>query len=54
MQIILPHNTEIFEEQLNHAAEELSIGDSDDPPLSEELASQAGICRIAVNTPIPR
>jgi len=43
MQIILPHNTEIFEEQLNHAAEELSIGDSDDPhsarnwPLRQNL-----------------
>ncbi|HEX6503042.1 MAG TPA: hypothetical protein VF011_07310 [Terriglobales bacterium] len=28
--------TESLDEQLNQAAEELIIGDSDDPPLSEE------------------
>ena len=31
-----PRNTRTLEEQLNHAAEELITGDSDDPPLSEE------------------
>ena len=29
-------NSASLEEQLNHAAEELITGDSDDPPLSEE------------------
>jgi hypothetical protein len=29
-------NTEILEEQLSHAAEELIAGDSDDPSLSED------------------
>jgi hypothetical protein len=31
-----PRKAESLEEQLNHAAEELITGDSDDPPLSEE------------------
>lgn len=34
-------NTEILEEQLNHAAEELITGDSDDPPLSEETVVES-------------
>ena len=32
-----PRNTKAIEEQLNYAAEELITGDSDDPPLSEEV-----------------
>jgi len=31
-----PRKAESLEEQLDHAAEELITGDSDDPPLSEE------------------
>jgi hypothetical protein len=31
-----PRIAESLDEQLNHAAEELITGDSDDPPLSEE------------------
>ena len=31
-----PRITESLDKQLNHAAEELITGDSDDPPLSEE------------------
>ena len=31
-----PRIAESLEEQLDHAAEELITGDSDDPPLSEE------------------
>ncbi|HST10313.1 MAG TPA: hypothetical protein VLL05_08040 [Terriglobales bacterium] len=31
-----PRVPESLEEQLDHAAEELITGDSDDPPLSEE------------------
>ena len=31
-----PRMAESLEEQLDHAAEELITGDSDDPPLSEE------------------
>ena len=31
-----PRKTESLEERLDHAAEELITGDSDDPPLSEE------------------
>ena len=31
-----PSLAERLEEQLDHAAEELITGDSDDPPLSEE------------------
>jgi hypothetical protein len=31
-----PRIAEGLDEQLNHAAEELITGDSDDPPLSEE------------------
>ncbi len=31
-----PRKPESLEEQLDHAAEELIIGDSDDPPLSKE------------------
>ena len=33
-----PRIAESLDEQLNHAAEELITGDSDDPPLSEEAA----------------
>jgi hypothetical protein len=33
-----PRVAESLDEQLNHAAEELITGDSDDPPLSEEAA----------------
>ena len=29
-----------LEEQLNHAAEELITGDSDDPPLSEQTVGE--------------
>jgi len=31
-----PRKAESLEEHLDHAAEELITGDSDDPPLSEE------------------
>jgi len=31
-----PGTAESLDEQLDHAAEELITGDSDDPPLSEE------------------
>ena len=31
-----PRTVESLDEQLDHAAEELITGDSDDPPLSEE------------------
>lgn len=31
-----PRKAESLEERLDHAAEELITGDSDDPPLSEE------------------
>ena len=31
-----PRTAESLEEELDHAAEELITGDSDDPPLSEE------------------
>ena len=31
-----PRTAESLEKQLDHAAEELIAGDSDDPPLSEE------------------
>ena len=31
-----PRKAERLEERLDHAAEELITGDSDDPPLSEE------------------
>lgn len=42
-----PRNTKTPEEQLNHAAEELITGDSDDPPLSEEAVVE--MLRIASN-----
>jgi len=32
-----PRIAESLDEQLDHAAEELISGDSDDPPLSEEM-----------------
>ena len=32
-----PRRAESLDAQLNHAAEELITGDSDDPPLSEEV-----------------
>jgi len=32
-----PRLAESPDEQINHAAEELITGDSDDPPLSEEV-----------------
>ena len=32
-----PRVAESLDEQLEHAAEELITGDSDDPPLSEEM-----------------
>jgi hypothetical protein len=35
-----PGRTESLGEQLDHAAEELITGDSDDPPLSEEQRSR--------------
>jgi hypothetical protein len=40
-------NTEILDEQLNHAVEELITGDSDDPPLSEETVIE--MLRMASN-----
>jgi hypothetical protein len=38
---------ESLEDQLNHAAEELITGDSDDPPLSEEAV--LGMLKTASN-----
>ena len=35
-----PCMAESLEEQLDHAAEELITGDSDDPPLSEESVAE--------------
>ena len=35
-----PRVTESLDGQLEHAAEELITGDSDDPPLSEEAVVQ--------------
>ena len=35
-----PSLTERVEEQLDHAAEELITGDSDDPPLSQEEVAE--------------
>jgi hypothetical protein len=35
-----PRIAESLDEQLNHAAEELITGDSDDPPLSEEVVAE--------------
>jgi len=35
-----PRVAERLDEQLNHAAEELITGDSDDPPLSEEAVEE--------------
>jgi hypothetical protein len=35
-----PCMNESHDEQLNHAAEELITGDSDDPPLSEEAIAE--------------
>ncbi len=35
-----PRIAENLDEQLNHAAEELITGDSDDPPLSEEAIEE--------------
>lgn len=42
-----PRKAESLEEQLNHAAEELITGDSDDPPLSEEALVE--MLRMASN-----
>ncbi len=42
-----PRNAENLEEKLNHAAEELITGDSDDPPLSEEAVVE--LLRMASN-----
>ena len=35
-----PGIAESLDEQLNHAAEELITGDSDDPPMSEEVVAE--------------
>ena len=35
-----------LEEQLDHAAEELITGDSDDPPLSEEAVAEMILERV--------
>ena len=35
-----PRIAESLEEQLDHAAEELITGDSDDPPLSEKAVAE--------------
>ena len=35
-----PRRAESLEEQLDHAAEELITGDSDDPPVSEEAVGE--------------
>ena len=35
-----PRSAESLEQQLNHAAEELITGDSDDPPLSEKAVME--------------
>lgn len=35
-----PRIAESLDEQLNHAAEELITGDSDNPPLSEEAVAE--------------
>ena len=40
-----PRVPDTLEEQLDHAAEELITGDSDDPPLSEEAVVE--MLRIA-------
>jgi uncharacterized LabA/DUF88 family protein len=42
------HATESLDEQLDHAAEELITGDSDDPPLSEETVAE--MLRVSLNT----
>jgi len=39
-----PRIAESLEEQLDHAADELITGDSDDPPLSEEAV--VGLIRM--------
>jgi hypothetical protein len=36
-----PRTAENLDEQLNHAAEELITGDSDDPPLTEDAGGDA-------------
>jgi hypothetical protein len=43
-----PHGAESLDEQLDHAAEELITGDSDDPPLSEERVAE--MLRVSWNT----
>jgi len=43
----VPRNAESLEEKLNHAAEELITGDSDDPPLSEKTIVE--MLRMASN-----
>lgn len=35
-----PRITESLEERLDHGAEELITGDSDDPPLNEETVAE--------------
>jgi hypothetical protein len=42
-----PRTAESLDEQLNHAAEELITGDSDDPPLSEEVVAE--MLRLTLN-----
>ena len=42
-----PRIVESFDEQLDHAAEELITGDSDDPPLSEEAVVE--MLRMTLN-----
>ena len=40
MQTMIPGIAANLDEQLDHAAEELITGDSDDPPLSEETVAE--------------
>jgi hypothetical protein len=47
-----PHAAESLDEQLDHAAEELITGDSDDPPLSEETVAE--MLRVSFNTQLQK
>jgi hypothetical protein len=39
----VPHKADSLDEQLHHASEELIIGDSDDPPLSDLGTNQSDL-----------
>ena len=47
-----PHAAESLDEQLDHAAEELITGDSDDAPLSEETVAE--MLRVSLNTSVAK